>query len=152
MNDDTTGGHFKSDDSVSKSNLARAVRRYWDAHPVATDSAPYERGTRAQFDAIYSRWQSHGTSRRREFLESCRKGMVLEVGCGLSMDGRFLSENGVDYQAVDLSFESLKLANEHFLQNDLRRRFANAVKMYLFMTPIVATWWILGRITERRAR
>jgi ubiquinone/menaquinone biosynthesis C-methylase UbiE len=42
------------------------------------------------------------------------------------MDGRFLSEGGVDYQAVDQSFESLKLANEHFRQNGLSRRFANA--------------------------
>ena len=30
--------------------------------------------------------------------------------------------------------------------------FANAVKMYLFMTPIVAAWLILGRMTERRAQ
>ena len=116
----------REDGSGSTSSLGRAVRRYWDAHPVATDSAPFERGTKEQFDAIYHRWQSHGTTHRREFLESCRTGRVLEVGCGLSMDGRFLSENDVDYQAVDLSFESLKLANQHFRQNDLRRRFTNA--------------------------
>jgi len=30
--------------------------------------------------------------------------------------------------------------------------FANAVKMFLFMTPIVVTWFILGRMTERWAR
>lgn len=108
------------------SSLGRAVRRYWDAHPVATDSAPFGRGTKEQFDAIYGNWRSHGTSHRREFLESCRTGRVLEVGCGLSMDGRFLSENGVDYQAVDLSIESLKLATEHFRQNGLSRRFTNA--------------------------
>ncbi len=126
MNEEDTSAWSKGDGSVSTSSLSGAVRRYWDAHPVATDSAPFERGTREQFDAIYTRWQRHGTSHRQEFLESCRLGKVLEVGCGLSMDGRFLSENGVDYQAVDVSLESLKLANEHFRQNDLRRRFANA--------------------------
>ena len=50
----------------------------------------------------------------------------MEVGCGIAIDGRFLSEQGIDYQAVDLSLESLKLANEHFRQNNLRRRFVNA--------------------------
>ncbi len=126
MNEEFTRAPSSGDRSSSTPSLSRAVRRYWDSHPVTTDCAPFERGSKEQFDAIYHRWQSHGTTHRRAFLESCRTGKILEVGCGLSMDGRFLSENGVDYQAVDLSFESLKLANEHFRQNDLRRRFSNA--------------------------
>ena len=113
-------------ESTLPSNLNLAVRRYWDAHPISTDSVPFDRGSPEQFEAIYSRWQRHGTSRRREFLDACRGRKVLEVGCGIAVDGRFLSENGVDYQAVDLSLQSLKLADEHFHQNDLRRRFANA--------------------------
>ena len=83
------------------SNLNLAVRRYWDAHPISTDSVPFDRGSPEQFEAIYSRWQRHGTSRRREFLDTCLGRKVLEVGCGIAVDGRFLSENGVDYQAVD---------------------------------------------------
>lgn len=107
-------------------SLKNAVRRYWDAHPIGTDSAPGERGTREQFDAIYDRWKQSGTPRREEFLADCRDGKVLEIGCGIATDGRFLSENGVDYHAVDLSIESLKLATKHFGQNGLRCRFANA--------------------------
>ncbi len=41
-----TNACSKEDSSVSTSSLSQAVRRYWDAHPLATDSAPYERGTR----------------------------------------------------------------------------------------------------------
>ncbi len=29
--------------------------------------------------------------------------------------------------------------------------FANSVKMYLFMTPIVAAWLIFERMTDRRS-
>ena len=108
------------------SNLDKAVRRYWDAHPIGTDDAPFERGSREQFEAIYRRWQQHGTPKRQEFLDSCRGRKVLEIGCGIAKDGRFLSENGIDYYAVDLSIESLILAGEHFRQNNLRNRFANA--------------------------
>ena len=30
--------------------------------------------------------------------------------------------------------------------------FANAVKMFLFMTPLLVAWLIMGRMTERRAQ
>lgn len=103
-----------------------AVRRYWDAHPISTDSVPFERGSRELFDAIYERWQRNGTSRLSDFLSACENRKVLEVGCGIAIDGRYLSEHGVDYQAVDLSFESLRLADAHFCQNNLGRRFTNA--------------------------
>jgi ubiquinone/menaquinone biosynthesis C-methylase UbiE len=103
-----------------------AVRRYWDAHPISTDSVPFERGSREMFDTIYARWQQNGTSRRKEFLASCQGKKVLEVGCGIAIDGRYLSENGIDYQAVDLSIESLKLAGEHFRYQDLPTKFTNA--------------------------
>ncbi len=108
------------------SGLDRAVRRYWNAHPIAVDGAPHARGSREQFEALYRRWQRDGTPKRQAFLESCLGRKVLEVGCGIAVDGRFLSENGIDYQAVDLSFESLKLADRHFRQNSLRRRFTNS--------------------------
>jgi SAM-dependent methyltransferase len=104
----------------------RQVQRYWDSHPISTDSVDHERGSRESFEAIYARWKKNGTPDREEFLASCRGRRVLEVGCGIAIDGRFLSENGIDYQAVDLSRQSLKLASEHFRQNDLRRRFTNA--------------------------
>lgn len=113
-------------EEAASSHLKNAVRRYWNAHPIGTDNAPNSRGTREQYDAIYGRWKQSGTPKRKAFLAACRDCKVLEVGCGIATDGRYLSENGVDYQAVDLSIESLKLATEHFRQNDLRCRFANA--------------------------
>lgn len=102
------------------------VRRYWDAHPISTDTVPFERGSPEMFDAIYERWLKNGTSQLGEFLESCKDQKVLEVGCGIAIDGRYLSERDVDYYAVDLSFESLRLADNHFRQRGLAHRFTNA--------------------------
>lgn len=103
-----------------------AVRRYWDAHPISTDSVPWARGTAESFDAIYARWERDMNPRRLGFLQSCAGERLLEVGCGIAIDGRFLTSHGAHYQAVDLSMESLKLASQHFRLMDFPARFANA--------------------------
>jgi 2-polyprenyl-3-methyl-5-hydroxy-6-metoxy-1,4-benzoquinol methylase len=103
-----------------------ATRRYWDAHPIATDSVPYPRGTRESFDAIFQDWERRMDPRRLAFLDSCAGKSVLEVGCGIAVDGRYLASLGARYQAVDLSRESLRLAVTHFALKGLRGGFANA--------------------------
>jgi ubiquinone/menaquinone biosynthesis C-methylase UbiE len=109
----------------SASPEKRELRRYWDAHPISTDSVPYERGTRESFEAIYSRWKATTDQMRRDFLESCRGRKVLEVGCGIGKDARFLTENGIDYTGLDYSFRTLGLAYKHFDFAGLRKRFVN---------------------------
>ncbi len=99
---------------------------YWNAHPISTDSVPHARGTRESFDAIYERWEREMTPRRLEFLDSCRGKRLLEIGCGIGIDGRYMSSQGVRYQAVDMSRESLRLARSHFEMKGLEPRFANA--------------------------
>ncbi len=108
------------------SDVRRAVKRYWNRHPISMDSVHNAQDNEAKTEEIYRRWRESGTPRREEFLEMCRGQRVLEVGCGIAVDGRFLSENGVDYQAVDLSYESLRLAAGSFRANRLPWRFANA--------------------------
>jgi ubiquinone/menaquinone biosynthesis C-methylase UbiE len=103
-----------------------ATRRYWDAHPIATDSVPHPRGTRESFDAIFEGWERCMDPRRLAFLDACAGKRVLEVGCGIAIDGRYLASHGARYQAVDLSRESLRLAAAHFAMKALRGGFANA--------------------------
>jgi hypothetical protein len=67
---------------------------------------PYGRGTRESFDAIFERWERAMTPRRLEFLDSCRGKRLLEIGCGIGIDGRYFSSIGVKYPAVDMSRES----------------------------------------------
>ena len=108
------------------SELEQCIRRYWDAHPVGTDDAPHRRGSLEQFDFIYRNWLKSGAADRAGILGSYGGGKTLEVGCGVGSEGRYLSENGVDYYAVDLSVESLKLAAAHLGHNGLPHRLANA--------------------------
>lgn len=110
----------------AKRDERKSVRRYWDAHPISTDSVPFSPGSAESFDAIFERWQRGINPRRLGFLERCAGKRLLEVGCGIAIDGRYLAGHGANYQAVDLSRESLKLACEHFKQNDLPPRFSNA--------------------------
>ena len=103
----------------------RELRRYWDAHPISTDSVPYAPGTRESFEAIYAMWKQTIDRMRLEFLESCRGRKVLEVGCGIGKDARFLTENGIDYIGLDYSFRTLGLAQKHFDFVGLCKRFVN---------------------------
>jgi len=101
------------------------LRRYWDAHPISTDSVPYEVGSRESFEAIYENWKQTLDQMRLDFLESCRGRKVLEVGCGIGKDARFLTENGIDYTGLDYSYRTLGLAQKHFDFAGLRKRFVN---------------------------
>lgn len=101
------------------------LRRYWDTHPISTDSVPYEAGSRESFEAIYEKWKGTIDQMRLDFLDSCRGRKVLEVGCGIGKDARFLTENGIDYTGLDYSFRTLQLAQKHFDYNRLRKRFTN---------------------------
>ena len=101
------------------------LRRYWDTHPISTDSVPYKAGSRESFDAIYAKWKQTIDQMRMDFLESCRGRKVLEVGCGIGKDARFLTENGIDYTGLDYSLRSLGLAQKHFEYAGLNKRFVN---------------------------
>jgi ubiquinone/menaquinone biosynthesis C-methylase UbiE len=109
----------------TRASEKEALTRYWDAHPISTDSVPFEAGTPESFEAIYEKWRQTIDGMRLEFLESCRGRRVLEVGCGIGKDARFLTENGIDYTGLDYSLRTLGLARKHFEFAGLRKRFVN---------------------------
>lgn len=89
------------------------VQRYWDARPCNVRHSPQPVGSREYFDEVearkylvephipgfaeFDRW----TGRR-----------VLEVGCGIGTDTMNFARAGANVTAVDLSGESLRLAEE----------------------------------------
>lgn len=102
------------------------IRRYWNTHPISTDSVTHAAGSLESFEAIYANWQRTTDAARMEFLEMCRGKRVLEIGCGIGKDARFLTENGIEYYGLDYSSRSVELATRHFSLLGLRRRFLNA--------------------------
>lgn len=100
------------------------VRDYWDAHPVTVDEAA--RVGAGSIEAIYDRWKEGLNDHRRKFLESCRGKKVLEVGCGIGVDARYLVENGIDYRGVDNSFRSLQLCRNLLDAANLHCGWVNA--------------------------
>lgn len=107
-----------------------APRRYWDAHPISTEIVEYAPGSPDSFAELYRLYLEGlkaSPPQRRAFLNSCRDLRVLEIGCGIGRDARYLTETvEADYQAVDLSRETLRLAQRHFELAGLSPRFANA--------------------------
>ena len=111
--------------ATAEAEQRKEVRRYWDTHPISTEWVPYEKGTRESFEAIYAKWSKTTDAMRLAFLQECRGKKVLEVGCGIGKDARFLTENGIDYHGLDYSFRTLELAHKHFDFAGLRKRFIN---------------------------
>ncbi len=109
-----------------RSATAKQVREYWNAHPLTVDKVPHVVGSPESIDAIYERWKEGIDERRLKFLESCRGKKVLEVGCGIGVDARFLVQNGIDYRGVDYSFRSLQLCQKMLDAANLRCGWVNA--------------------------
>lgn len=101
------------------------VREYWDAHPLAVESVPYDAGTPESIAALYQRYREETDDYRRRFLESCRGKKVLEVGCGNGRDARYLLANGIDYRGLDRSFRGLQLCQKMVEAAGLRGQFVN---------------------------
>jgi len=108
--------------------MRREARRYWDAHPILVDTVEHAPGTRASFDAMWAGFEERLAPRQeyQAFVERCRGRRMLEMGCGIAMAGRLLSEHGADYFGIDASRRSLALAQTHLGQQGLRARFTNA--------------------------
>jgi ubiquinone/menaquinone biosynthesis C-methylase UbiE len=112
-------------DTQRGSATATQVRDYWNAHPLTVDRVPYAVGSPESIEAIYERWKEGIDEHRLRFLDLCRGKRILEVGCGIGVDARWLIENGIDYRGVDYSFRSLQLCRKMLDAANLRCDWVN---------------------------
>jgi ubiquinone/menaquinone biosynthesis C-methylase UbiE len=89
------------------------VRRYWNARPCNIRHSPEQVGTREYFDQVEAR-KYFVEPHIPQFAEFARWNgkKVLEIGCGIGTDTINFARAGAHVTAVDVSDESLAVAEQ----------------------------------------
>ncbi|MBX7136845.1 MAG: class I SAM-dependent methyltransferase [Oligoflexia bacterium] len=104
-----------------------AVKSFWDKRPCNIRHSQAQLGTREYFDQVEARKyfvEPHIPGFAQ--FERWRGKRVLEIGCGIGTDAVNFARAGADYTAVELSSESMKIAQQRFEVFGLNGRFINA--------------------------
>ena|SRR5436190_8657291 len=126
--------------TVFKEVPIQSVRQYWDARPCNIRHSTAPIGTRQYFDEVEKRkyFVEPHIPAFAEF-ERWRGKKVLEIGCGIGTDTINFARAGAEVTAVDLSAESLKVAQKRadlFGLSDRVEFFeANAERLSDFVQP-----------------
>jgi ubiquinone/menaquinone biosynthesis C-methylase UbiE len=90
-----------------------SVQEYWNARPCNIRHSNREFGTKEYFDDV--KWRKYFVEPHipvfADFPEWENK-KVLEIGCGIGTDTVNFIEHGAILTSVDLSIESLKVAEQ----------------------------------------
>lgn len=138
------------------------VRDFWDARPCNVRHSDQPIGTRAYFDEV-ERKKFTAEPHIPTFCEFDRwRGLrVLEIGCGIGTMAKNFASHGAEYTGVELSGESLSLAQQRLQVYGLPGSFYHCDAEHLTDTvpvepyDLVFTWGVIhhspnpGRILEQ---
>lgn len=106
--------------------LTQKIVEYWDRQPCNINHSLSQVGT-LEFFRENSRKRYFVEPHIRDFAEfhKFQGRRVLEIGCGIGADAAEFVKHGAEYLGIDISNESVKLAQQRFELEGLNGRFIN---------------------------
>jgi len=110
---------FKINIYMKSQSSKNRIVQFWDNKPCGTFGIIPENVTLDYFLKIKERrYKLEPFIKQIVQFEKWQDKKVLEVGCGIGIDGMEFAKNGSDYTGVDISEKSLELAKTYFALNE----------------------------------
>src|SRR3989442_12424474 len=108
-------------------DLKQRVRAFWQTHPCGTKFSDAEMGTREFFASLEAhRYRKEWHIPIAANFAATRGLKVLEIGCGMGIDGAQFAKAGADYTGIDLTEAAVELARKNFELFNLPGTFCTA--------------------------
>src|SRR5215475_3038838 len=100
---------------MSNENLKERVRAFWQANPCGSKFTDAPLGSRQFYESVEQyRYKKEWHIPLAADFASTKGLKVLEIGCGLGIDGVQFARAGADYTGVDLTEAAVELAQRNF--------------------------------------
>jgi ubiquinone/menaquinone biosynthesis C-methylase UbiE len=110
--------------STVQPNLKDRVRAFWQANPCGTKFSDAEMGSRRFYELVEEhRYRTEWHIPAAAEFAGANGLRVLEIGCGLGIDGAQFAKAGAEYTGVDLTEAAVRLARRRFELFDLPGEF-----------------------------
>ena len=110
--------------SEANEELKQRVRAFWQTHPCGTKFSDAEMGTREFFASLEAhRYRKEWHIPIAANFAATRGLKVLEIGCGMGIDGAQFAKAGADYTGIDLTEAAVELARTRFALLHLNGEF-----------------------------
>lgn len=100
---------------MNNQGIKQKIAEYWDKQPCNINHSKSEIGTLQYFEeGSAKRYKAEPHIKDFAQFENYKDKKVLEIGCGIGADAVEFAKAGADYTGIDISSESLILAQHRF--------------------------------------